>query len=124
MAHKYNIYADNAATTKLSKVALQAMLPYLQEDFGNASQPYSFSRSAKRAIKKAREIIADCIGADPEEIYFTSCGTESDNWVVYGAMNLGLPIATTAIEHHAVLNPCKYASSCGHHVSILPVNSF
>lgn len=123
MAQRYNIYADNAATTKLSPTALEAMLPYLQADYGNASQPYSFSRSPKKAIKAAREIIANCIGADPEEIYFTSCGTESDNWVVAGAVDLGLPIVTSAIEHHAMLKPCEHALSRGHKVNALPVNA-
>ena len=123
MAQRCNIYADNAATTKLSPTALEAMLPYLQADYGNASQPYSFSRSPKKAIKAAREIIANCIGADPEEIYFTSCGTESDNWVVAGAVDLGLPIVTSAIEHHAMLKPCEHALSRGHKVTTLPVNT-
>lgn len=78
------IYADNAATTRLDDEALNAMLPYLREQYGNASQPYSFSRSAKKALKDARETIASCINANPEQILFTSCGTESDNWVVKG----------------------------------------
>lgn len=123
MAQRYNIYADNAATTKMSPTAIEAMLPYLQGDYGNASQPYSFSRSPKKAIKNAREIIADCIGAESSEIYFTSCGTESNNWVVAGAINIGLPIITSLIEHHAMLKPCEYALSRGLRVTRLPVNS-
>ena len=79
------VYADNAATTRLSQKAYERMLPYLLNEYGNASQPYSFARSPKRALKQARENIAECIGALPEEIFFTSCGTESDNWVVEGA---------------------------------------
>lgn len=78
------VYADNAATTRLSQKAYERMLPYLLNEYGNASQPYSFARSPKRALKQARETIAECIGALPEEIFFTSCGTESDNWVVEG----------------------------------------
>ena len=70
------IYADNAATTRLAPEALDAMMPYLQDKYGNASQPYSFSRTAKKALKQARETIAACINAEPEEIYFTSGGTE------------------------------------------------
>ena len=76
---KQLIYADNAATTKLDADAFEAMKPFLEEEYGNASQPYSFSRSAKKAISEAREIIASCIGAEPDAIYFTSGGSESDN---------------------------------------------
>jgi len=78
------IYADHAATTRLSDKALQAMLPWLQEEYGNPSQPYSFSRKPKKAIAEARETIASCIGAQPDEIFFTSGGTESDNWAIKG----------------------------------------
>ena len=81
------IYADNAATTKLDLDAFERMKSYLLDDYSNPSQPYSFSRLSKRALKESREIIAECIGADPTEIYFTSCGTESDNWAIkQGAM--------------------------------------
>ena len=120
--HQY-IYADNAATTRLSPLALEAMIPYLKSDYGNASQPYSFSRTAKKAIRDARAVIAECIGANPDEIYFTSCGTDSDNWVISGAMQKRLPIVTSTIEHHAVLNPCECASRKGHKVTLIPVNS-
>ena len=75
---KHFIYADNAATTKLDKDAFNAMLPWLQEEYGNASQPYSFARKPKKALMEARTLIAECIGAQPDEIYFTSGGTESD----------------------------------------------
>ena len=81
---KQCIYADNAATAKLSLSAFEAMKPFLLEEYGNPSQPYSFSRATKKALKEARETIASCIGANPEEIYFTSGGTESDNWVISG----------------------------------------
>ena len=78
------IYADHAATTKLDADAFEAMKPYLLNEYGNASQAYSFSRSTKTALKNARIKIADCINAEPEEIYFTSCGSESDNWAIKG----------------------------------------
>ncbi|MCM1166059.1 MAG: aminotransferase class V-fold PLP-dependent enzyme [Lachnospiraceae bacterium] len=78
------IYADNAATAKLDPEAFEAMKPFLLEDYSNPSQPYSFSRKAKQAIKEARERIAGCINSLPEEIFFTSGGTESDNWAIKG----------------------------------------
>lgn len=117
-----HIYADNAATTPLSRNAYDAMSRYLLTDYGNASQPYSFARSPKKALKEARAIIADCIGALPEEIYFTSCGTESDNWVIHGAIRQNMPVVTTPIEHHAILHPCEYVASMGHPVKYLPVD--
>lgn len=117
-----HVYADNAATTPLSRKAFEAMTPYLLTDYGNASQPYSFARSPKKALKEARAIIADCIGALPEEIYFTSGGTESDNWVIQGAIRRNMPVITTPVEHHAILHPCKYAASIGHSVKYLPVD--
>ncbi len=116
------IYADNAATTMLSNKAYKTMLPYLMEDFGNASQLYSFARGPKKAIKEARATIADCIGAQPEEIFFTSCGTESDNWVISGAMSKNLNVVTSTIEHHAILRPCKHFSDRGLSVKFLPVD--
>ena len=73
------IYADNAATTQLDEEALKEMMPYLKTEYGNASEPYAFARPAKKALKESREIIASCINADPDEIFFTSGGTESDN---------------------------------------------
>lgn len=118
---KMKVYADNAATTKMSQAAIDTMVRYLATDYGNASQPYSFSRSAKDAIKQARAIIADCIGAKPEEIYFTSGGSESDNWAIFNAIEQKRSIVTTSIEHHAILNPCKYAESKGNTVNYLPV---
>ena len=113
------VYADNAATTKLDLDAYEAMKPWLLEEYGNASQLYSFSRSSKKALKEAREIIADCIHAMPEEIYFTSGGTESDNWAIKGtafANRYHQPVMTTAIEHHAVLHSCECIESCGYPV--------
>ena len=118
---KEYVYADNAATTRLSNKAFECMLPYLQNEYGNASQLYSFARSPKKALKEARQVIATCIGAQPSEIYFTSCGTESDNWVINGAVQQHLPIVTSSIEHHAILRPCESAKRCGCSVSLLPV---
>ena len=104
------IYADNAATTQLDIEAFEAMKPYLLNEYANASQPYSFSRMPKKALKESREIIAECIGANPEEIYFTSGGTESDNWAVKGSAFADIEkrqTITSQIEHHAVLRSCK-----------------
>ena len=82
---KQFIYADNAATTKLDNEAFEAMAPYLLNEYGNASQPYSFARKPKKALAEARQIIASSINALPEEIFFTSGGTESDNWAIKGS---------------------------------------
>lgn len=118
------VYADNAATTKLDIDAFEAMRPYLLDEYGNASQPYAFSRKPKKALKEAREIIARCINADPEEIYFTSGGTESDNWAIKG-FALGKTdkstIITSQIEHHAVLRTCEFLEKLGYPVAYLPV---
>lgn len=119
------IYADNAATTKIDNDALDAMLPFLREQYGNASQPYSFSRTAKKALKDAREVIASCINAKPEQILFTSCGTESDNWVIKGlasSHSVSWMIAVSEIEHHAILNPCKQLEEIGYKVNYIPVD--
>lgn len=115
------IYADNAATTKLDIEAFEAMKPFLLGDYGNASQPYSFARSAKKALKEARTTIAKCIGAFPEEIYFTSGGTESDNWAIKGTFKHGdqRAIVTSAFEHHAVLHACEYIERRGYPVSYI-----
>jgi len=117
---KQFIYADNAATTKLDKVAFEAMLPWLTEEYGNASQPYSFARNPKKALSKARETIAACINAQPEEIFFTSGGTESDNWAIKGCALLNLDkkaTITSAIEHHAVLLACSSIERMGYPVA-------
>lgn len=123
---RQHIYADNAATTKLDKEAFEAMIPWLTEEYANPSQPYFFAKKPKMAIKNAREIIAECIGAEPEQIFFTSGGTESDNWAVkcFGASPGGVRvIVTSSIEHHAVLNACESQKS---HNSIiyLPVDKY
>ena len=103
------IYADNAATTKLDIDAFEAMKPFLLEEYANPSQPYSFSRKAKKALKDARKTIAECIHAEPEEIFFTSGGTESNNWAIknYTVSSDIHHVITSAIEHHSVLNACK-----------------
>lgn len=114
---KQIIYADNAATTQLDMGAFEAMVPYLLNEYGNASQPYSFSRKPKQALADARETIAKCINAKPNEIYFTSGGTESDNWAIKSTALFGLSnksIVTSAIEHHAVINACKALERQGH----------
>lgn len=100
------VYADNAATTQLDKDAFEEMKPYLLEEYGNASQPYSFSRKAKLGLKEARKTIASCLNASPEEIFFTSGGTESDNWALKGVSSYDKTraIITSEIEHHAILN--------------------
>lgn len=120
------IYADNAATTRLSKEALNAMLPYLTEEYGNASQTYSFSRGPKKAIQSARETIAECINAEPEEIFFTSGGTESDNWALKGMMLMKeehRSLLTSQIEHHAILHSAASLERIGIPVTYLPVDN-
>lgn len=116
------IYADNAATTKLDITAFEAMKPYLLYEYGNASQPYSFSRQPKKALSEARQTIAEVINAHPEEIYFTSGGTESDNWVIkstaFSAAGKQETI-TSAIEHHAILNSCRAIEQLGYPVTYL-----
>lgn len=122
MPMKEIIYADNAATTQLDIDAYNAMLEILQNEYGNPSQPYSFSRKSKKLIAEAREIIATCINASPDEIYFTSGGTESDNWALKGIAlnNLNKSIITSQIEHHAILRSCNYLERLGIPITYLP----
>lgn len=115
------VYADNAATTKLDIEAFEAMKPFLLDSYSNPSQPYTFSRGAKKALKEAREIIAECVGANPEEIFFTSGGTESDNWAIKLAGN-GKGVITSVIEHHAVINSCLSYERTGGKVSYVDVD--
>ena len=124
IAMKHFIYADNAATTKLDKDAFNAMLPWFQEEYGNASQPYSFARKSKKALAEARALIAECIGAQSDEIYFTSGGTESDNWAIKGMTETKKKhhTITTQIEHHAILNACRKLEQFGFQVDYLPVD--
>lgn len=116
------IYADNAATTKLDEAAFDAMKPFLLEEYGNPSQPYSLSRAPKQALRDARETIATCIGALPEEIFFTSGGTESDNWAIKGSAfgdERKRATITTSIEHHAILHACSAIEKLGYPVAYL-----
>ena len=114
------IYADNAATTMLDPEALEAMMPFLRESYANPSQPYSFSRTARKALQSARETIAGIIGATPHEIFFTSGGTESDNWAIKGTDYTNRKeIITSRIEHHAVLNACAAMERAGKRVTAL-----
>ena len=117
-------YMDHAATTPLSKDALEAMMPYLTTDYGNASTVYTYGQRAKAAVERSRRTIAATIGAKPSEIYFTSGGTESDNWALIGAAEAGKRghIITDSIEHHAVLNTCAYLEKRGFDVTYLPVD--
>lgn len=115
------IYADNAATTKLDIDAFEAMKPFLLSEYGNASQLYSFSRSAKNALKESRQIIAECIGADVDEVFFTSGGTESDNWAIKGTKNnkQSRKVITSKFEHHAILHACETISQFGDYVTYI-----
>lgn len=116
------IYADNAATTRLDISAFEAMEPFLIDEYGNASQSYVFARKPKKALQDARETIAFCIGAAPEEIFFTSGGTESDNWAIKGSALLNAhkhATITSAFEHHAVLHPCEVIERCGYPVAYM-----
>ena len=119
---KQRIYADNAATTKLDSTAFDEMRPYLLENYGNPSQPYGFAKEPQKALKTARERIARCINADPDEIFFTSCGTESDNWVIKGVafyLGKGYTTITSEFEHHAVLNSAAAIERFGYPVAYL-----
>ena len=124
---KKNIYADHAATTPVSKSAQQAMKLYLENEYGNPSALYTLARSPKRALKEARKQIATVIGASPEEIYFTSGGTEADNWAIKGMAfrfaGQKKKIITSSIEHHAVLNSCQFLEKMGFDIVYLPVDS-
>ena len=122
---KQYIYADNAATSKLDIDAFESMKPFLLEDYGNASQPYTLARKPKKALAEARGVIAYCIGAMPEEIYFTSGGTESDNWAIKVVAEPGKKhmTITSQIEHHAVINACSALGRLGYPVVYLPVNA-
>lgn len=120
------VYADNAATTQISEAVLEAMLPWLKDGYGNPSSIYAKGREAGHAIEDARKKVADALGALPTEIYFTGCGSESDNWAIKGAAKkLAVKgkrhIITTAFEHHAVLHTCAALEKDGFEVTYLPV---
>ncbi len=124
------VYADNAATTRVYPEVVEAMLPYLTEIYGNPSSLHSKGMEAKKALDDARARIASAIGAKPEEIFFTSCGTESDNWAIRGASSvyaklnkISTPhIITTKIEHHAVLHTFEALKNQGYEVTYLDVD--
>lgn len=120
------IYADNAATTQVSKPVLEAMLPYLTGQYGNPSSIYALGRHAQRDIELARQQVAEALGCEPGEIFFTGCGTESDNWAIRStAARLGAKgkchIVTSVFEHHAVLHTCAALEKEGFEVTYLPV---
>ena len=121
------VYADNAATTCVSRAALDAMLPYLLEDYGNPSSLYAFGQKAQEALQEARETVAKCIGATPREIYFTSGGSEADNQAIVSAARVGARhgkkhLISTKFEHHAVLHTLKKLEKEGFEVTLLDVH--
>lgn len=120
------VYADNAATTKLSDTAFQAMLPYLKDTYGNASSLYRIGQDAHHGVQAARETVAAVLNAEPSEIYFTSGGSEADNWAIKGVAELMAKkgkkhIITTSFEHHAVLHTVKKLEQYGFEITYLPV---
>ncbi len=122
----HDIYVDHAATTPVRSEVLEAMLPYFKEKFGNASSIHGFGREVKVALEEAREKVAQIIGASPSQIFFTSGGTESDNLAIKGTAlanrKKGKHIITSKIEHHAILESCKFLEKEGFEVTYLPVN--
>ncbi len=129
MSDKQIIYMDNAATTAVRKEVLDAMLPYFMEHYGNPSSIHSVGRDAKRAVEAARRQVAAAIGAQPQEIYFTAGGSESDNWAIRSATEMlqkkGKHIITSAIEHHAVLHTCEYLEKKhGYRITYIPADEY
>ena len=122
------IYMDNAATTRVTEPVFEAMKPYLCEIYGNPSSVHAFGREALTALDRARAQVAGALGASPAEIYFTGCGTESDNWAIRGAAyarkRKGNHIITTQIEHHAVLHTCQQLEKEGFEFTYLPVDEY
>ena len=125
---KKMIYLDNAATTRTAPEVVEAMLPYFSEFYGNASTVYEFGQKSKEAISKAREIIANAIGAKENEIYFTGGGSESDNWALKATAEAykskGRHIITSKIEHHAILHTCEWLEQNGFEITYLDVDEF
>lgn len=121
------VYLDYSATTPVKEEVLKEMIPYFTENFGNPSSLYTSGLKSKDAIDKAREQVASLINAKPKEIYFTSGGTEADNWAVLGTADLlkekGNHIITSKIEHHAILHSCEYLEKHGYEVTYLNVDS-
>ena len=126
--NKRMIYMDNAATTPLRFEAFEAMLPFLKENFGNPSSLYDLAKVSREAVLKARIQVAEAIGAQPKEIYFTSGGTESDNWAIKGVSfanrDKGMHIITSSVEHHAVSHTCRWLEKQGFSVTYLPVDKY
>lgn len=122
------IYMDYNATTPLREEVLEAMLPYLREEFGNPSSLHGFGVRARRAVETAREKVASALGAEPREVVFTGCGTESDNQAIKGmafaSRSKGDHIVTSRIEHKAVLQTCQYLEKQGFRVTYLPVDEY
>jgi cysteine desulfurase len=120
------IFLDHAATTPIDPEVLDAMLPFMKDNFGSATTLYSLGRAAKEAVEEARHYVASLIGAHDSEVYFTSGGTESDNWAIYGALGAnskkGEHIITSNIEHHAILEPFHTLEKQGKPVTILAVD--
>jgi cysteine desulfurase len=128
MEQKRSVYMDHAATTPTRPEVVEAMLPYFTERFGNPSSLYAVAREAKEAVEEARGRVAAAIGAKPEEVFFTSGGTEADNWAFKGVATAnrkkGDHIITSAIEHHAVIHTCQSLEKQGWRVTYLPVDEF
>ena len=121
------VYADNAATTSVSKTALDAMMPYLTENYGNPSSLYAFAQKATEAVAQARATVAACLNAEPREIYFTSGGSEADNQAIISAAKAGARkgkkhLISTKFEHHAVLHTLKKLEKEGYEVTLLDVH--
>ena len=120
------IYLDNAATTRTDERVVEAMLPYFTRYYGNASTIYALGEESRKAVTKARDIIAAGIGAKPEEIYFTAGGSESDNWALKATAEAykekGKHIITSKIEHHAILHSCEYLEKKGIEVTYVGVD--
>lgn len=121
------IYLDHNSTTKVDKRVLSRTMPYFRENFANPSSTYRIAQEAREALEDARGTVADCLKCDPKEIYFTSGGTESNNLAIKGTAwrqrREGNHIITSRIEHHAVLNPCRWLEGMGFRVSYIPVDS-
>jgi cysteine desulfurase len=124
---KNRIYLDNAATTCVDERVIQSMIPCFSQTYGNASSLHHFGTHAKEVLEHSRDLIANCIGADSGELYFTSGGTESNNWALKGIAKAnkhkGRHIIVSAIEHDCILNTCNWLSEEGFFVTYLPVNS-
>lgn len=122
------IYMDNAATTAVSPAVLEKMLPYFTDFYGNASSIHSTGRDARRALEEARRKVAEVLNCKPNEVYFTSGGSESDNWAIKGTAfaqrKKGNHIITSSIEHHAVLHTCQWLEKQGFTVTYVPVDEF